>query len=127
MEEGVAQSLGFGRGEITVEQQTLGEGNEVLGQAHELDPAGVVGEVAEGQISQAGVFGTADAVFYSGMAAMAGFEVGDVGISRISQSEVMASIHAVGGNDTMARRSWWRTRHPRENSIPRSTRASANL
>ncbi len=70
----VAQTLGFGLGQFALEHQALGEGDEVLGHADQLDPAGVVGEVAEGQVAQPGVFGATDAVLDAGMAAVAGFE-----------------------------------------------------
>jgi hypothetical protein len=56
----IAQSLGLGAGQLTLEHQTVGEGDEVLSQADQLDPAGVVGEVGKGQVAQSGVFGAAD-------------------------------------------------------------------
>ena len=179
VQKGVTQTLGLGPGQFALEHQTLGEGDEVLGQADQLDPAGVVGEVAEGQVAQPGVFGTTDAVLDAGMAPVAGFEVGDVGVgrvgdedlvapagrvkevelgavvgssrrtmarvpsgqrersrsvssatsapSRISQSAVMASVHAVFGRAKMASRTAFRISKPMENSMPRSTRASTNL
>ena len=63
VQKGVTQSLGFGGGQFTFEDQPLGEGDEVLGHADQLDPAGVVVEVGKRQVAQPGVFGTADAVF----------------------------------------------------------------
>ena len=90
MQKGVAQSLGFGLGQFALEYQALGEGDEVLGQADQLDPAGVVGEVGEGQVAQPGVFGAADAVLDAGMAAVAGLEVGDVGVGRVGDEDLVA-------------------------------------
>ena len=81
MQKRVAQTLGLGLGEFALEDEALGEGDEVLGQADQLDPAGVVGEVAEGQVAQPGVFGATDAVLDAGVAAVARFEVGDAGPS----------------------------------------------
>ena len=89
MQQGVAQPLGLGGGHVAFEHQALGKGEEVLGHADQLDPAGVVGEVAEGQVAQAGVLGTADAILYAGVATVAGFEIGDVGVGRVGDEDLV--------------------------------------
>ena len=66
-----------------------------MGQADQLDPAGIVSEVAEGKIAQPGVFRTADAVLDAGVATVAGFEVGDIGVERVGDEDLVAPRRGV--------------------------------
>jgi hypothetical protein len=94
-EQGVAQSLGLGFGQFTVQHLLLGEGDEVLGQADQLHPAGVVVEVGKRQVAQPGVFGAADAVLDSGVTTVAGFEILDVGVDRVGDEDLVAPTTGV--------------------------------
>src|SRR5207248_3653906 len=64
------QAPGLGRGELALEAQALGPGEEILGDGHHLNPHGVVRELVEGEVAQPGVLGAEDAVFDPGMAAV---------------------------------------------------------
>src|SRR3954452_6818188 len=54
VQEPVAQRLGFAGGEVAVERELLGPGQEVLGDQREFQPDRVVVKVAEGEVLQAG-------------------------------------------------------------------------
>src|SRR3954453_4432046 len=69
VQQPVAQRLGFADGELAVERQVLGPGGEVLGDQRQLEPDGVVIEVAEGEVLKPGLLGGADAVLGAGAGA----------------------------------------------------------
>jgi hypothetical protein len=70
VQERVAQTLGFGRGECRVQAERLGPRHEVHGAQHELQP-GVVGHhVAKREVRQARGLGVADAVFDARVSAL---------------------------------------------------------
>jgi hypothetical protein len=50
VQESVAQRLGFADGEVAVERQVLGPGDQVLRDQRQLEPDGVVVEVAKGEV-----------------------------------------------------------------------------
>ncbi|MEN3281400.1 MAG: hypothetical protein V7607_2540 [Solirubrobacteraceae bacterium] len=75
MQSPVAHRLGFAEGEVVVERELLGLGDEVLGDPRELEPDGVVIEVADGEIVQAG---RADTAFGIGAAAVLGLDLDGV-------------------------------------------------
>jgi hypothetical protein len=53
MEEPVAEGLGFGSGEVAVEAEQLGPGQQAAGQKAGGGPGLVAGEVFEGQVGEA--------------------------------------------------------------------------
>lgn len=74
----MAQPFGFGAGEVAFEGQRLGPGEQVVRERDQGEPDLVVGEAAEGQVRQPGVFVGADVVFDPGAAAVAARQLGDV-------------------------------------------------
>ena len=81
VQQSVAQAFGFGVGELAGEQQPLGPDDQVVREAHDLQPDLVVLEVAERQVAQAGVLVVADVVLDAGAAAVITLERGDSGRS----------------------------------------------
>jgi hypothetical protein len=75
VQQPVAQRLGFADREVVVEGEQLGPGDDVLGDQRELQPDGVVIEVAERQVVQAGLLAVADAVFGVGAGAVQSLEL----------------------------------------------------
>ena len=71
-------ALGFGLGEFAGQQQALGPGDQVVGDAHDLQPDAVMFEVAERQVPEAGVFVVSDVVLDAGAATVIALELGDV-------------------------------------------------
>ena len=55
----------------------MGPDDEVVREAHDLQPDLVVSEVAEREVAQAGVFVVADVVLDASAAAVIAFELGD--------------------------------------------------
>jgi hypothetical protein len=47
VQEGVAQPLGLALGQLALQAQAPGPGEQILGHEHDLDPGGVGGEVEE--------------------------------------------------------------------------------
>src|SRR3984893_2697995 len=90
VQEHEPQALGLGGGELALEAQALGPGDEVLGDGHHLDPHGVVRELVEGEVAQPGVLGAADAVLHPGMAAVACLQVGEVVVGRVGEEDLVA-------------------------------------
>ena len=70
VQQPVAQRLGFADGQLAVERERLGPGDQVLGDQRELQPDGVVGELAEREVLQPGLLGGADAVLGAGAGAV---------------------------------------------------------
>ena len=89
----VAQALGLGGGQLAGEQQPLGPDDEVMGEAYDLKPPLVGGEVAKRQVAQAGVFVVADVVLDVCAAAVialnGGGRAGLVGEDRLEAMTVM--------------------------------------
>jgi hypothetical protein len=67
----VAQSPGFGYGEVAVRQQGLRPADQVEGEQDQLEPDGVAPPPVKRQVASAGRLGAADAVLYPGMLAVA--------------------------------------------------------
>src|SRR4051794_33652319 len=63
------------RRRLAVERQVLGPGGEVLGDERQLEPDGVVIEVAEGEVLKPGLLGGADAVLGAGAGAVQALEL----------------------------------------------------
>lgn len=71
VQQPVAQALGLGGRQLAAEQQPLGPGDQVMGEAHELQPDAVVLEVSERQVAQAGVSGALSLPMWSSTRARA--------------------------------------------------------
>jgi len=69
-----AQLLGFGGRERAVQEQQPGPGEQVAGEADELDPDGVDVQLPGRQMGQAGALGAADPVLDPGVRPVAGLE-----------------------------------------------------
>lgn len=100
--EAVAEAFGLRAGEFPIQQEGLGPGDEVLGDEHELDPHGVGGETAEGEVPKARVFGAADAVLDAGVAAVAKFEGCDVVACLVGEEHLEAVAVVVGERELCA-------------------------
>src|SRR5260370_15621513 len=94
--EAVAKPFWFGSGEFAVEAEPLGPGDEVGGHEDEFEPGLVGREALAGKVFEAGGFGVADAVLDPGVAAVAGFEVGQVGVWGVGQEDLEAVPVGVG-------------------------------
>lgn len=70
----VAQPGGLGAGELAVQTQRLGPGDQVGRGQGELEPHGVAVEVAAGQVCHAQLAQVADAVLGSGPGAVAALQ-----------------------------------------------------
>jgi hypothetical protein len=71
VQEAVPEALGFAAGELCVgEQQAPRPGEQVDADEHELEPGGVHGVSAEGQVAQARGLPAADRVFNGGALAV---------------------------------------------------------
>lgn len=77
-EDAQPEPFGLGHGGPAGAGQALGEGGEVSGEGADFQPDLVVCGVVEGQVTQAGVFGGADAVLDAGVAAVPQFQVGEL-------------------------------------------------
>jgi hypothetical protein len=63
VEQPVAQGFGFGAGEVAVQQEVLGPGEQVDGGQGEFQPGGVDGEDPGRETAEAGVLSGPDAIF----------------------------------------------------------------
>ncbi len=110
VEQAVAQRLGFADGELAVEGEALGPGDEVWGDERELEPDGVVVEVAERQILQPGLLGGTDAILGVGAGAMQALELdrvtGQIGQGGqeavtvvIGEAQLRAGMRALATDD----------------------------
>jgi hypothetical protein len=66
----IAQRLGFGAGECTVQQQRLRPAGEVAGGQDQLEPDAVAPPQVEREVGQPGGLAAADAVLDAGMLAV---------------------------------------------------------
>ena len=82
VEQAVAEPFRFGGGEVAVEGEQAGPGEQVVGDEGELQPGVVDRERVRRQVGESGGFGVADLSFGAAAAAVERFEVGDVGVGR---------------------------------------------
>ena len=78
VQQPVAQRLRFGLGQIAVQEQVLGPGDQIDREHHDGQPGLVDRERAGREVVQAGVLRAADAVLDPGVRAVAGVEVGEL-------------------------------------------------
>ena len=71
----VAKPLGLQAGELAAQQQGVGQGEEQLGDQHQLHPDRVHLEIAEGEVVEAHLLGAADPVLAAGAGAMVALEL----------------------------------------------------
>jgi hypothetical protein len=71
VQEPVAELLRFGGGQVTLQQESAHPGEQVGGGQGQLQPGGVDGEVAGGEVAEAGDLAAADGVLNSGVDASA--------------------------------------------------------
>src|SRR5215216_6717848 len=83
MQQPVAQGLGLGHRERTVQQQRLGPAAKVLGGQDQLQPNGVAPHEVERQVLEAGGLGGADAVLDPGALAVAQLQPGQAGVGLV--------------------------------------------
>src|SRR5680860_1533735 len=74
VQEAVAKALGLGAREISLEKKRLGPAHKVLGDQHQLQPSGVRGELAKGQVAKAGVLGGPDRILHPCPGPVAGLQ-----------------------------------------------------
>ncbi len=96
MQQPVAQALGFAARELAGQQQPLGPDDQVVGEAHDLQPDAVVFEVAEREILEAGVLVVADLVLDAGAGVVATLDLGDVGVGLVGEDRFEAMPIDVG-------------------------------
>jgi len=75
VQQPVAPLFGFGSGQSAVHEQQPGPGEQVAGEADELDPHGVDVELAVRQVSRPGALGASDPVLDPGVGPVPGLEV----------------------------------------------------
>jgi len=102
VQETVAQPRRFAAGELALEQERLGPGDQVVGCQHELEPDRVHLEVAEGEVLEAGVLIVADVVLDAGALAMAALQGGDVGLGLVGQEDPEAVAVVIGEGELRA-------------------------
>jgi hypothetical protein len=102
MQEAVAEPFGFGSGEVAVEGEVVGPGEEILRHADDGEPCLVDGEAGRGQVGEPEVFGVADRSFGSPSAAVEGFEVGDVIVVEVGDHQLEAVAVDVGEGELRA-------------------------
>ena len=78
VQQAVAQRLGFGHGQLAVQQQGLRPAGEVLGGQDQLQPDSVAAQQVEREVAQPGGCGGADAVLHPGALAMPQLQPGKV-------------------------------------------------
>ena len=83
VEEPVAQGLGFGFGQVAVEAEVLGPGQQAAGQQGDGAPGLVAGEVLEGEVGESAVLPVPDPVFDSGVASVAEFQGSEIGAGGV--------------------------------------------
>jgi hypothetical protein len=91
----VAQSFWLGAGEVAFEQERFGPGEQVVGERDELEPHLVVGEAAERQVGEAGVFVAADVVLDACAGAVVALQFGDVAAPALPGRSRLASASPV--------------------------------
>jgi len=102
MQEAVAEPFGFGSGEVAVEGEVAGPGEEVLRHADDGEPCLVDGEAGRGQVGEPEVVGVADRSFGSPSAAVEGFGVGDVIVVEVGDHQLEAVAVDVGEGELRA-------------------------
>lgn len=102
VEESMAERLGFPGARLAVQAEALEEGEQVLGGEHELQPDLVGSELAEGEAAQPGVLAAADAVLGASAAAMAGLELGQVGVVLVGDEDLEAEALVIGEGELSA-------------------------
>ena len=60
VQQAVAQTFGFGVGQIALQTQAAQLGQEIAGDEHDGQPGLIDGEIGGGQVGQPGVFGVSD-------------------------------------------------------------------
>jgi hypothetical protein len=95
VQEPVAQGLVFADGQLVVEREQLGPGDEVLGDERYLHPDGVVIKAAEREVFEAGLLGGADAVLGVSAGAVQALEPGRVAV-EVGQGSQEAVAVVVG-------------------------------
>jgi len=78
VQQAVAEPFGFGFGEVAVEGEQFGPGEQVVGAHGDLQPGGVDRETVRGEFGESGGFVVADLAFGAAAAAVQRFDVGDV-------------------------------------------------
>src|ERR671918_285287 len=96
VQQAVAEAFGFGPGEVAVEGEQPGPGEQVAGDEGELNPSLVDGEGGGGQVGQPSVFGVADATLGTAASPVEGFEVGDVVVGQVGNAVLVAVPVDVG-------------------------------
>jgi hypothetical protein len=96
VQQAVAQTLGLGRGELAVEQQRLGPGDQVVGEQHDLEPHLVERERFERELGQARVLVVADAVLDVRTLAVTALELRDVVVRLVGEDRLEAVAIVVG-------------------------------
>src|SRR2546423_7155208 len=98
----MAERLGLPEARRAVQAEGLEEGEQVLGGENQLQPDLVGGELAEGEAAQAGVLAAADAVLDASATAMAGFELGQVGVVLVGDEDLEAEALVIGEGELSA-------------------------
>ena len=95
VQQPVAQALGFGFGQLAVEDERLGPDDQVVGEHHDLKPDFVEREFPERELGEAGVLVVADAVLDVCALAVAALDDGDVLVGLVGEDR----LEAVAGRD----------------------------
>jgi hypothetical protein len=84
VEPPVAQRFGFASGQVAVQEQVLGPGDQVDAGQREFQPGGIQRELSGGEPADAGVLGFSDPVFEPGMGTVSGLEMSNLASGCVS-------------------------------------------
>ena len=96
VQQPVAQPLGFGFGELAVEQQRLGPDDQVVREQHDLKPHLVERERLERELLKARVLVVADAVLDVRVLAVAALDDRDILVALVGEDRLEAVAVVVG-------------------------------
>ena len=103
MPEGKPEPFWFGPFQVSLGEEHLGPGDQVLAEEYQLEPDAVGVEVGEGKVLESGVFGSGDALFGSGPSPLAGFEESNVGVGLVGEEHLEAVTVEIGEGELSSR------------------------
>ena len=96
MPEGETQPFRFGPSQVSLQEERLCPGDQILAEENQLEPDLVGVKVREGKVLESGVFGSGDTLFDSGPSPLAGFEESNVGVGLVGEEHLEAVTVEIG-------------------------------
>jgi hypothetical protein len=103
VQQPVAQPLGLGLGQVSVEHERLGPDDQVVREHHDLQPHLVQSELLERELGKPGVLVVTDPVLDVGVLAVAALHDGDVGVGLVGEDRLEAVAVVVGEGQLRSR------------------------